>query len=120
MTLRKCRLRAARLSELLSYLLLLILLPYARSQAETPQADYMSTTTKLPANGHFAVEITSTSKVPVTCQIQYSGVSFLNAVRSGQQTVLVRAVGKDGTPVLRSTQFGGFRSFTATVECAAK
>lgn len=98
----------------------LIWLPLNRSMATTAQAAYSSATSKNTANGHFVVEITSTSNVAIRCQVQYSGVSFLGADRSGSRTLLVLAVGTDGKPVVRSTEFGGFRTFTATVNCTAK
>jgi hypothetical protein len=88
--------------------------------AATPQVAFTYATHRDSANGHFVVDITSTSNVIIRCQIQYSGHSFLDTDRSSRRTMLIRPVGKDGKPVVASPQFEGFRTFKATVNCAAK
>jgi hypothetical protein len=98
----------------------LIFLP-AQLTGATAQVAYTYATHRDPSNGHFVVEITSTSTVPLLCQIQYSGRSFLNAELNGQQRFLtIRAEGRDGTPVIAAAHFGGFRTFTATAACQAR
>jgi hypothetical protein len=88
--------------------------------ASTQQVAYSYAIHKDSSNGHFVVEVTSTSNVILECGIQYSGHSFLDTDRTGHRTLPVRAIGKSGTPVVGSVQFEGFLTFTAAVSCAAK
>jgi hypothetical protein len=84
------------------------------------QVAYTSTTRQGTKAGQYIVEITNTSNALIQCDIQYSGQTSMGADRSGERALFVPGAGSDGKPAVRSTPFAGFRSFTATVNCAAR
>ena len=92
----------------------------AWSQSTTPQLPYTYSTRFDESNNHFVVDITNTGPASLICTINYSGHTFLDADKSGQRTITIRAVSVDSKPVIGSAHFGGFRGFTATVQCNTK
>jgi len=102
----------------LAIILMCIAPSIALAQSAVPaQSSYSSKTYQEPSHGHYLVEVTSTSAIALNCVIQYAGVSFLDADRVGSRTLQVSATASNGMPIVRSLEFGGFRKFTATVNC---
>lgn len=82
--------------------------------------DYTSSITRLQMNGHFVVAIQSMSHAPLACQIKYTGMNFLGMDRAGHRLIFLPALrAAEPSSVRQSLDFGGFRTFSATVTCAA-
>lgn len=109
--------REARRGFLLASLAAIALAPPLGAQQSVA---YTSAVTQSAANLHFVVTVTSNSGVALACSIQYTGKSFQNTTRQGTRELMVPAPGKQSAQVVRSLQFAGFRTFTATVACKAR
>lgn len=88
--------------------------------AATSQLLYSYATNQDQRTHDFIVTITSTSTVRLFCTVHYKGTILLNSDKSGKRFIYIPPVRSNSHQVVRSIEFPGFRSFTATVQCQTK